>query len=272
MEAELAKKKSSDLEVAAKKSLKAFEAKQNIADHRVAVRGKDNKLAIISTSAVFVIALLSQIVYFNFGPGISPTACITFTQTPPAAVNGKPPAASVPDAALSECRDWSGSMIINNAKLDITLHGNLAPQAVANFVDLANVGFYNSINCHRLTTSGIFVLQCGDPNGDGSGGPGYSWGPLENMPKAAAGKTPTYKKGWLAMARQSNNGVSMGSQFFIVYADSNIPDDVVGGYTVFGEITSGLSSLDPIINAGVVGGKSDGRPKTKTTIKSITLK
>lgn len=268
----MAKKKSSDIEAAAKKSLKSFEAKQNVADHRVAVRGKDNKLSIIVTSAVFVVALLSQIFYFNFGPGISPTACITFTPTTPPMVNGKPTGATVPDASLSECRDWTGQMIINGQNLGITLHGKLAPQAVANFVDLANIGFYKGNNCHRLTTSGIYVLQCGDPNGDGTGGPGYSWGPLENMPKAADGKTPTYKKGWLAMARQSNNGVSMGSQFFIVYADSNIPDDVVGGYTVFGEVTSGLDSLDPIIKAGVVGGKSDGKPKTKTTIKNITVK
>jgi peptidyl-prolyl cis-trans isomerase B (cyclophilin B) len=272
MEAELAKKKNNNLEAAAKRSLKSFEAKQNVADHRIAVRAKDNRLAIIVTSTVFVFALLSQLVYFNFGPGISPTACITFTQTTPPLVGGRPTGATVPDASLSKCRDWNGSMTINNAKLEITLHGKLAPQAVANFVDLSKVGFYNLNNCHRLTTSGIFVLQCGDPNGDGTGGPGYSWGPLENMPKAADGKTPTYKKGWLAMARQSNNGVSMGSQFFIVYADSNIPDDVVGGYTVFGEVTSGLSSLDPIINAGVAGGKTDGKPKTKTIIKSITLK
>ncbi len=267
----MAKKKSSDLEAAAKKSLKTYEAKQNVADHRVAVRGKDNKLAIIVTSAVFIFALLSQVVYFNFGPGISPTACITFTPTTPP-VSEEKPSATVPDASLSECRDWTGTMTINGQNLDFVLHGNKAPQAVANFVDLSNIGFYKGNNCHRLTTSGIFVLQCGDPNGDGTGGPGYSWGPLENMPKAANGKTPTYKKGWLAMARQSNNGVSMGSQFFIVYADSNIPDDVVGGYTVFGEITNGLSSLDSIIQAGVVGGKTDGKPKTKTTIKNITVK
>ena len=266
----MAKKKSSDVEAAAKKSLKSFEAKQNVADHRVAVRAKDNRLAIIVTSAVFVFALLSQIVYFNFGPGISPTACITFTPTTPPVSEGKP-SATVPDASLSECRDWTGTMTINGQNLDFVLHGNKAPQAVANFVDLSQIGFFKGIRCHRLTTSGIFVLQCGDPNGNGTGGPGYSWGPLENMPKAEAGKTPTYKKGWLAMARQSNNGVSMGSQFFIVYDDSKIPDDVVGGYTVFGEITNGLGTLDPIIKAGVVGGRSDGNPKVTTIISNISV-
>ena len=267
----MAKKKTNSLEASAKKSLKSFEAKQNVTDHRVAVRTKDNRLAVIVTAAVFVFALASQFIYFSFGPGISPTACITFSQTPAPTVSGQPNPAQVPDAALSECRDWTGAMTINKAKLDITLHGKLAPQAVANFKDLASLGFYNGITCHRLTTSGIFVLQCGDPAGNGSGGPGYSFGPLENTPKADTGKIPTYKKGWLAMARTSNSGVSMGSQFFIVYADSQIPDDAAGGYTVFGEITNGLSGLDSIISAGVAGGKTDGRPKVPTSIKSITL-
>ena len=271
MEAKLENKKNS-LEASAKKSLKSFEAKQHVTDHRVAVRKKDNRLAIIVTSAVFVVALTSQFLYFNFGPGVSSTACITFSQTPAPQISGKPNPAQVPDAALSQCRDWTGSMTINDAKLDITLHGKLAPQAVANFVDLSNLGFYSGVSCHRLTTSGIFVLQCGDPSGNGTGGPGYSFGPLENTPSAAQGAVPTYKKGWLAMARTGNSAVSMGSQFFIVYADSQIPNDAAGGYTVFGEITSGLSGLDPIVNAGVAGGKTDGKPKVKTSIKSITLK
>jgi len=272
MEAKLANKKNTTLEASAKKSLKSFEAKQNVTDHRVAVRSKDNKLAVIVTSAVFVLALLSQYVYFSFGPGVSSTACIHFTQPPAPQVNGKPSTAQVPNAALSECRDWNGSMTVNDSKLDITLHGNLAPQAVANFVDLSNLGFYSGVSCHRLTTSGIYVLQCGDPAGNGTGGPGYSFGPLENTPVAAQGAVPTYKKGWLAMARTGNSAVSMGSQFFIVYADSQIPNDAAGGYTVFGEITNGLDGLNPIVKAGVIGGKTDGAPRVKTAIKSITLK
>jgi peptidyl-prolyl cis-trans isomerase B (cyclophilin B) len=64
----------------------------------------------------------------------------------------------------------------------------------------------------------------------------------------------------------------MGSQFFIVYKDSGIPNDAVGGYTVFGEVTAGLAGLDDIIAAGVVGGGSDGKPKTRTIINNITIK
>ena len=257
---------------AAKKSLQGFEAKQNVQDHRVKVRARDNRLAVIVTAAVVLLASASQYVYFNFGPGVPLTACIHFTQTPIPSISGGKPPAQVPDAAISECRDWNGTMTINKAPLGITLHGKDAPQAVANFVDLANLGFFTGISCHRLTTSGSFVLQCGDPAGDGSGGPGYSFGPLENTPTAKGNSSPTYKKGWLAMARQSNSSNTMGSQFFIVYADSKIPNDAAGGYTVFGEVTSGLAGLDPIIKAGTKDGSGDGKPKVETKISTITLK
>ncbi len=268
----MAKNKTKGIEASARKSLKSFEEKQNVQDHRGQVRKTDNKMSVLITAAVFVLALLSQIVYFNFGPGISPTACITFTQQPAPAVSGKPNPAQIPDAAISECRDWHGTMQINNTKMDITLHGKQAPQAVANFVDLSNLNFFADNNCHRLVTSGIYVLQCGDPYGNGTGGPGYSFGPLENVPTAKTGETPTYKKGWLAMARQANSPTTQGSQFFIIYADSKIPSDAAGGYTVFGEINSGLDGLDNVFAGGVVGGGTDGKPKVKAVIKSITVK
>ena len=268
----MAKSSKSTLD-SAKKSLKSFEAKQNVTDHRIKVRARDNRIAVIITAAVILLSAASQYVYTSFGPGVAKDACIHFTQTPMPSISGKPNPAQIPDAAISECRDWTGQLVINNATLDITLHGNVAPQAVANFVDLANTqGFYNGIGCSRLTTSGIYVLQCGDNKGDGTGGPGYSFGPIENAPAAEKGSTPTYKQGWLAMARTQNSATSMGSQFFIVYADSKIPNDVAGGYTVFGEITNGLSGLDPIIKAGTKNGSGDGAPKIATNIKSITLK
>jgi len=268
----LAKTSKSTLDTA-KKSLQGFEAKQNVQDHRVKVRARDNSLAVLITAAVILFASASQYVYFNFGPGVPLTACIDITQTPIPSVSGQSAPVQIPDAAISECRDWTGTMTINKVSLGITLHGKLAPQAVANFVQLANTdGFYTGITCHRLTTSGIYVLQCGDPAGDGSGGPGYAFGPLENTPTATGDAAPTYKKGWLAMARQSNSANTMGSQFFIVYEDSKIPNDAAGGYTVFGEVTSGLAGLDPIIKAGTKDGSGDGKPKVKTNISTITLK
>jgi peptidyl-prolyl cis-trans isomerase B (cyclophilin B) len=264
--------KKTNITEAARKSLKNYEAKQNMVDSRAAVRAKDNRLAIVVTAVVFVVALVAQYFYFSFGPGVSPTSCITFTQTPAPLISGKPNPAQVPDASGSECRDWNGTMTINNKAMNIKLFGKQAPQAVANFVDLANVSFYTGNSCHRMTTSGIYVLQCGDTKGDGTGGPGYSFGPLENVPTAANGAAPTYTKGMLAMARQPNSPTSQGSQFFIVYKDSAIPSDSAGGYTVFGEITSGLDQLLPVFQGGIANGSTDGKPKVSAVINDITVK
>ena len=158
-------------------------------------------------------------------------------------------------------------MNVAGTDLGIQLDGKSAPQAVANFITLAKQGFFNGLNCHRLTTEGIFVLQCGDPNGDGTGGPGYNWGPIENAPV-----DNIYKTGVLAMARVGNNASSMGSQFFIVYKDSPIPADSVGGYTVFGKITSGLEAVTKVAAAGVAGGGSDGKPALQAKLGAISLK
>jgi peptidyl-prolyl cis-trans isomerase B (cyclophilin B) len=74
------------------------------------------------------------------------------------------------------------------------------------------------------------------------------------------------------MARVGGDGSSMGSQFFIVYQDSRIPSDDVGGYTIFGKITSGLDGLEPVISAGVEGGATDGPPALETLLSAIELR
>jgi peptidyl-prolyl cis-trans isomerase B (cyclophilin B) len=162
-------------------------------------------------------------------------------------------------------------MSLNDVKLAFTLDGKAAPQAVASTVDLIKKGFYTGLTCHRLTTGGFYVLQCGDPKGDGTGGPGYSYGPIENAPK-----NNVYPAGTLAMARQGGKAASQGSQFFIVYKKTTIPADAVGGYTVIGTITSGLDELKTqITDKGVKAGGSsanDGAPVVPTTITSITVR
>ncbi len=170
----------------------------------------------------------------------------------------------LPDAALAEGRTWTGTIRTSQGEIGLELDGAKAPQAVANFVTLAQEGYFDGTGCHRLTTGGIFVLQCGDPTGTGTGGPGYSWGPIENAPA-----DDVYPAGTLAMARQGGNGESMGSQFFLVYEDSTIPSDEAGGYTVFGRITSGLDVLQAVADAGVTGGASDGSPATPVTIEGV---
>jgi peptidyl-prolyl cis-trans isomerase B (cyclophilin B) len=135
------------------------------------------------------------------------------------------------------------------------------PCTAASFRFLAGKGFFDHTTCHRLTAQGIFVLQCGDPTGTGSGGPGYTI-PDENLTGAS------YSAGTVAMA---NTGAphTGGSQFFLVYADSSLPPQ----YTPFGTITGGLAVLQAIAKAGEddSNGPGDGKPKQPVTITSFRV-
>lgn len=132
--------------------------------------------------------------------------------------------------------------------IDLTLDRALAPCTVANFLSLAKQNFYTGTSCHRLAVGdGLQMLQCGDPKGDGTGGPGYTI-PDETFPELS------YGRGVLAMARTSEPN-SGGSQFFMVFGDANIPAD----YTVFGTIgDAGLATIDKVARGGV--DQSDQQP------------
>ncbi len=238
--------------------LAAFQAKQQLEAAKASRRKSDNRLALMFSAGAVVLALVGQFAYFTFGPGSTDE-----TAGPDANSNSE----LVPSIELAESRLWTGSMQLGDAVIEIELDGVNAPQAVANFLFLSQQDFFEGIACHRLVTAGIFVLQCGDPSGNGSGGPGYNFGPIENAPSE-----DFYPTGTLAMARLGGNGSSMGSQFFIVYQDSTIPSDSAGGYTVFGRITSGLDLLNPVIEAGVEGGATDGAPVRTTVIGLIELR
>jgi peptidyl-prolyl cis-trans isomerase B (cyclophilin B) len=242
----------------ASERLEAFESKQRLEASKADRRKTDNRLALMFASGAVVLAVVSQLAYFSYGPG----SVADSTETEPENTSEL-----VPSSSIAESRIWTGSMQVGDATLELELDGVNAPQAVANFIDLNSKDFYEGVSCHRLVTEGIYVLQCGDPSGDGSGGPGYTFGPIENAPS-----DDLYKEGVLAMARVGGDGSSMGSQFFIVYQDSTIPSDAAGGYTIFGKITQGLDQLGPIINAGVEGGATDGPPALPTAIGAIELR
>jgi peptidyl-prolyl cis-trans isomerase B (cyclophilin B) len=173
---------------------------------------------------------------------------------------------TAPDPSVAEGRTWTSTLTTSAGNITVELDGAAAPQAVASFVTLAQAGFFDATACHRLTTAGIFVLQCGDPTGTGGGGPGFTFGPIENAPA-----NDFYPAGTIAMARRGNDGASMGSQFFLVYQDSTIPSDAAGGYTVLGRITSGLDVVQAVADAGVAGGASDGAPATPVTIEGVEV-
>jgi peptidyl-prolyl cis-trans isomerase B (cyclophilin B) len=128
---------------------------------------------------------------------------------------------------------------------------------------LANQGFFANTACSRLTTQGIFVLQCGDPAGDQSGGPGFNFAD-ENLPVASATGEYIYPRGTIAMANSGPN--TNGSQFFLVYQDSPLPPN----YSVWGSITSGLDVLDNVASAGVLDSSADGPPSQALVISAAT--
>lgn len=235
----------------------SFKKKQEILASREKHHAKDNRVALASGIGAFAVALALQIAYFGVGPGFVATAEPTETAT-------ATPSATAPDPSLAQDRIWVGEMQLNDVQLNFELDGEKAPQATANFIDLTESGFYDDLTCHRLTVDGIFVLQCGDPSGDGSGGPDYRFGPIENAPDGGV-----YPAGTIAMARQGNLGDSMGSQFFIVYQDSTIPADVAGGYTVFGQLTEGLEGLLEIAAVGTKPGSQE--PMTPVVITELSV-
>ncbi|GAA2064788.1 peptidylprolyl isomerase [Leifsonia soli] len=244
----------------ARERLRAYQARQTVHEHKVKRRKRDNWVAGIAAVVIVALAVGTQLLYFSAGPGAAKPSSS-------ASPSASPSAGGVPPKTLAEDRTWTGTMTINGVPLGVSLDGAAAPQAVSSTVSLVQKKFYDGLTCHRLTTSGIFVLQCGDPQGNGQGGPGYEYGPIENAPA-----DDVYKAGTIAMARQGNNAESQGSQFFIVYEDTKIPSDDAGGYTVIGSVTSGLDQLKAqVTDKGVEGGKTDGTPAVKTTIDSFTL-
>ncbi|MCI0155700.1 peptidylprolyl isomerase [Leifsonia shinshuensis] len=242
----------------ARERLRAYQARQTVHEEKVKRRRRDNWIGGIAVIVIVALAIGTQLLFFA-----KPAATSASASPSPSAST----AAGVPSKSIAEGRTWTGDLTINGIKLGVSLDGAAAPQAVSSTIALTQKKFYDGLSCHRLTNGGFYVLQCGDPKGDGTGGPGYSYGPIENAPK-----DDKYPAGTLAMARQSGNADSQGSQFFIVYKDTSIPSDSAGGYTVIGKITSGLDTLVSDVTAkGVQGGGTDGKPAVTTKIDSFTL-
>lgn len=188
-------------------------------------------------------------------PSIDPNALPT---TVPRTYDAPPPATD------SLGTTWTATVTTNLGDIVLELDGAAAPQAVASFLMLASDGFYDGTACHRLLPDAL--LQCGDPTASGTGGPGYSFGPIENSPS-----DQTYPAGTVAMARQPGIADSQGSQFFLVFEDTTLPDDAAGGYTVFGTVTQGLDILQSVGAAGTTTGASDGPPATAVIIEKVTI-
>lgn len=171
-------------------------------------------------------------------------------------------------AEVAQPGEGTATMAIQTNLGDIEVEVDVAqvPCTYASFQHLASEAFYDGSPCHRLTTEGIFVLQCGDPTGTGTGGPTYKLAE-ENLP---AEQSPPYPAGTLAMAKTQAPS-STGSQFFIVYDDTELPPD----YTVVGQVTKGLKIVKDVAADGASDPEGnptgDGAPNTEVTIESLRV-
>lgn len=207
--------------------------------------------------AVAVIAVVVSVILVTNGSdsksaaGTTTCAFVSDGSTPARTV-GAPPSVNVSAKGVV-------NVAVKTTQGDMTfeLDRAEAPCTVENFISLFQQKYYDNTPCHRLTSGQLNVLQCGDPTGTGTGGPGYT------IPDELHG-TEKYTKGVLAMAKTSNPN-SGGSQFFINYADSTLPAD----YTVFGKVTAGLDVVEKVAAQGTLPGSED--PLVAISISSMAI-
>jgi len=267
---------------------------------RVARQRQLRKRWLTGTVAVLAAALIASLALILPGgspkkaaaspsksPSASPTASATAVAEPAhhCAYTAATPVArkvSLPPTAPDYTSSYLATINTNLGKITFNLLNNKATCTVNSFVHLAEAGYFNNTQCHRLLTSGIYVLQCGDPYATatdklscsttskiGSGTPGYDFA-SENLTGA---KYPT---GTVAMANEGTASTN-GSQFFIVYKDSTSGLNGSSGpsYTPFATVSSGLGIVQNVAKDGYscqyaqAGG---GVPKKKVIIDSVTIK
>lgn len=184
-------------------------------------------------------------------PGV--VSCTYRAYGEPARPADPPPTTNVPAAGK-----LTVTLNMSEGPVTITMDRAKAPCTVNSFETLARQGFYDNTSCHRLVEQGLYFLQCGDPTGTGSGGPGYRFD--DELTGAEA-----YPAGTVAMA---NNGPNTnGSQFFIVWADSDLPPTS----TVFGEVEAGSLGVVTTIASRGISGEHSPQPVSPAVIEQVSL-
>jgi peptidyl-prolyl cis-trans isomerase B (cyclophilin B) len=251
---------------------------------RRAQRAQKLRVRAIATGGVCAVAVVGVGTYFLVGTGGGKPAPASASATPSRTASASPTAAaavaepahhctytasgtaarkvSLPPASPDYTASYQATIATNRGSIVINLLNSKATCTVNSFVHLAEQKYFSNTKCHRLTTASIFVLQCGDPTGTGTGGPGYEFA-SENL------KGAKYPAGTVAMANTGQPD-SNGSQFFLVYKNTPLP----ASYTPFGTITQGLPILDAVAKAGSdnSNGPGDGHPKENVVIDSVTIK
>jgi cyclophilin family peptidyl-prolyl cis-trans isomerase len=260
-----------------------------LAERRAAARRKKSRqrVSAIAVSTVIVVAA-GVFVYMNLPSTKAPTAsgsptpASSLSPSPsPGAVacGGKVPAdagkkkatyPTAPKKVIQPGKSYTATMVTSCGTIEIALDTKLAPNTVNSIVFLAEHHFYDGLTFHRIAKG--FVIQGGDPIGDGSGGPGYST--LDKPPASA-----TYPIGTIAMAKtQTEPAGTSGSQFFIVLSkDANAALAPAGQgplYAIVGHVTKGLDVVNKIAELAITGGSgaTDGAPVQKVYIVKVTIK
>lgn len=257
---------------------------------RRAERAKRRRVVGVVVTVVVVLGAVGLVYWLaNLGDGDQQAAAentaSSTPEAPPAKTSSGPckytetPAEPSPKpAGLPEDPEQTSStgtvkvkLATSQGEIPLTLDRAKAPCTVQSIEHLVKQKFFDSTKCHRLTASdGLKVLQCGDPTGTGSGGPGYT---IKDEPPTGLPSNPDgsalYARGTLAMANtgQPNSG---GSQFFMVYADTKLPPN----YAVFGMVDeAGLATLDKIAAGGIEPSRSpeDGAPKLPVDITQAVV-
>ena len=166
-----------------------------------------------------------------------------------------------PKMCVDEAKKYTATMKTSKGTIVMALDPAKAPKTVNNFVFLSRYHFYDGLTFHRVVPG--FVIQGGDPEGTGSGGPGYQF--ADELPKPE-----DYKGGSVAMANSGPN--TNGSQFFILESDeagSKLVQAVGGkaNYSLFGQVTEGMD----VVKAIIALGSGDGPPSEKVTIETVTI-
>ncbi|RNL70424.1 peptidylprolyl isomerase [Streptomyces sp. I6] len=244
---------------------KKFERQQQ---RREEARRKARRRNAVIAAGLAVVVAAGGAAYLSVGLADGGSRDDASRRTDPAPTESES-GAPEPKMAIDAKAAYRMSLDTSQGAIAFTMDAAKTPRTVNSFKHLADKGFFDGTTCHRLTTEGIFVLQCGDPQGDGSGGPGYTI-PDENLTalgKPGADGKVTYPAGTVAMANtgRPNSG---GSQFFLVYKDSKLPPS----YTPFGTIDeAGLSVVKAVGAAGVAGGAGDGAPVKSVSVKKAAV-
>ncbi len=277
-------------------------------EERLARQRRMRKRGLIGGSALLAAALIASLLVVFLPGGSGKNASASASKSPSASASASASAATVaepehhctytkatpvarkvsfPPSTPDYTASYLATINTNLGPITLNLLNSKATCTVNSFVHLAEAGYFDNTQCHRMVTSGgVYVLQCGDPYATattklncsssskiGTGTPGYEFA-SENLTKA------TYPAGTVAMANEPGNADSNGSQFFIVYQDSTSGLNAANGpsYTPFATVSSGLGIVQSVAKDGyacqyVVSGQSEGgAPKEKVIIDSVTIK